>query len=428
MPQTERSQAGGGTPRWRAARRDGGRRGGRRRGGRLAAAPSRRGRAGRGRRERLFRARRGRAGRDYRSGQRLLFVGGARRPGRAAGAAGRAGRPAPARRALERAGERPVLGGAAAAAGLVVALSVGHAALRRRGARARGRRRPLDPGPRRLARRLGKANGISAAIAAGVGSGPLALIRRFGRPLVDPGQRRAGRSRRRLHVARAGGAGPALQRVREAAAGQGRDRTCSNSASRPDVEIGEVYSVDASRRSTALNAYVGGLGPTKRVVLYDNLLDEARPGRAPLGGRPRARPRGRTGHPARPAVRGDRRAARAAVRLAARRGARAPRGRRARAADLAARAGDRAGGDLVRDRRRRQPALAGGRGEGRHLRAGADRRPAGADRAAAAAGRDQPLRPRPARGWSASCSEPIRRRWSGSGRRWQPCGHGPGRP
>jgi STE24 endopeptidase len=39
------------------------------------------------------------------------------------------------------------------------------------------------------------------------------------------------------------------------------------------VEIGEVYEVDASRRSTALNAYVSGLGPTKRVVVYDNLLE-----------------------------------------------------------------------------------------------------------------------------------------------------------
>jgi STE24 endopeptidase len=31
--------------------------------------------------------------------------------------------------------------------------------------------------------------------------------------------------------------------------------------------------VDASRRTTGINAYVGGLGPTKRVVLYDNLLE-----------------------------------------------------------------------------------------------------------------------------------------------------------
>jgi len=39
------------------------------------------------------------------------------------------------------------------------------------------------------------------------------------------------------------------------------------------VTVGEVYSVDASRRTTAANAYVTGLGPTKRVVLYDTLLD-----------------------------------------------------------------------------------------------------------------------------------------------------------
>ncbi len=39
------------------------------------------------------------------------------------------------------------------------------------------------------------------------------------------------------------------------------------------VKVGEVYSVDASRRTTAANAYVNGLGPTKRVVLFDTLLD-----------------------------------------------------------------------------------------------------------------------------------------------------------
>jgi STE24 endopeptidase len=39
------------------------------------------------------------------------------------------------------------------------------------------------------------------------------------------------------------------------------------------VEVGEVYAVDASRRTSAANAYVTGLGPTKRVVLYDTLLD-----------------------------------------------------------------------------------------------------------------------------------------------------------
>ena len=44
-------------------------------------------------------------------------------------------------------------------------------------------------------------------------------------------------------------------------------------AERAGVDIGDVYSVDASRRSTAANAYVAGLGKTKRVVLYDTLLD-----------------------------------------------------------------------------------------------------------------------------------------------------------
>jgi STE24 endopeptidase len=39
------------------------------------------------------------------------------------------------------------------------------------------------------------------------------------------------------------------------------------------VRVGEIYSVDASRRTTAANAYVTGLGPTKRIVLFDTLLD-----------------------------------------------------------------------------------------------------------------------------------------------------------
>jgi STE24 endopeptidase len=48
-------------------------------------------------------------------------------------------------------------------------------------------------------------------------------------------------------------------------------------ARRADVRVGEVYMVDASRRTTAANAYVTGLGPTKRVVLYDTLLRDFAP-------------------------------------------------------------------------------------------------------------------------------------------------------
>ena len=40
------------------------------------------------------------------------------------------------------------------------------------------------------------------------------------------------------------------------------------------MDVGEVYRIDASRRTSAANAYVIGLGHSKRVVLYDNLIDE----------------------------------------------------------------------------------------------------------------------------------------------------------
>lgn len=44
-------------------------------------------------------------------------------------------------------------------------------------------------------------------------------------------------------------------------------------AEQASVDVGEVYVMDASRRTTAANAYVTGLGSTKRVVIYDNLLN-----------------------------------------------------------------------------------------------------------------------------------------------------------
>jgi STE24 endopeptidase len=45
-------------------------------------------------------------------------------------------------------------------------------------------------------------------------------------------------------------------------------------ARRAGVDVGEVYEMDASRRTTAANAYVTGLGHTKRVVLYDTLVED----------------------------------------------------------------------------------------------------------------------------------------------------------
>jgi STE24 endopeptidase len=48
-------------------------------------------------------------------------------------------------------------------------------------------------------------------------------------------------------------------------------------ARKAGVDVGEVFEVDASRRTTAANAYVNGIGHTKRVVLYDTLLKDFTP-------------------------------------------------------------------------------------------------------------------------------------------------------
>ncbi|MDE0776767.1 MAG: M48 family metalloprotease [Nocardioides sp.] len=45
-------------------------------------------------------------------------------------------------------------------------------------------------------------------------------------------------------------------------------------ADRMDVNVDDVLVADASRRTTTINAYVSGFGPTRRVVVYDNLVDD----------------------------------------------------------------------------------------------------------------------------------------------------------
>lgn len=45
-------------------------------------------------------------------------------------------------------------------------------------------------------------------------------------------------------------------------------------ADREGVPVDDVLVADASRRTTTLNAYVSGFGSTRRVVLYDNLVDD----------------------------------------------------------------------------------------------------------------------------------------------------------
>jgi STE24 endopeptidase len=48
-------------------------------------------------------------------------------------------------------------------------------------------------------------------------------------------------------------------------------------AANDGVPVRDVLVADASRRTTALNAYVSGLGPTRRIVVYDTLLRDAPP-------------------------------------------------------------------------------------------------------------------------------------------------------
>jgi STE24 endopeptidase len=48
-------------------------------------------------------------------------------------------------------------------------------------------------------------------------------------------------------------------------------------AERDGVPVRDVLVADASRRTKAVNAYVSGFGPTRRIVVYDTMLTEATP-------------------------------------------------------------------------------------------------------------------------------------------------------
>ncbi|GGL20435.1 M48 family metallopeptidase [Mangrovihabitans endophyticus] len=48
-------------------------------------------------------------------------------------------------------------------------------------------------------------------------------------------------------------------------------------AAQDGVPVSDVLVADASRRTRAVNAYVSGFGPTRRIVVYDTMLDQASP-------------------------------------------------------------------------------------------------------------------------------------------------------
>jgi STE24 endopeptidase len=175
-------------------------------------------------------------------------------------------------RALRRSWSAHGAGGAAIGAGLSLALSVPTLPLR-----AVSRRRAMDVGLDTQswgawAGDVAKAGAIQTAFLAGGGAAVVAVMRRFPRAWWAP----LGVGSVALGTGLAALApvvlDPIFNDFEPLPEGQTRSDVLAL-ARDAGVSVGEVYSVDASRRTTAANAYVTGLGPTKRVVLFDTLLD-----------------------------------------------------------------------------------------------------------------------------------------------------------
>ncbi len=179
----------------------------------------------------------------------------------------------PPRRLLGRLGARPLLGGAAVGAGISLLLVVTGLPIR-----AWMRQRSLDVGLSTQAWSdwavdVVKGAGIGAVTAAVGGLVAVALVRRFPRNWWAPGA---------VLVIAYGVVtiwlypiviDPVFNKFDKLKPGQLRSDVLEL-ADRAGVDVGEVYRIDASRRTSAANAYVIGLGHSKRVVLYDNLIDE----------------------------------------------------------------------------------------------------------------------------------------------------------
>jgi STE24 endopeptidase len=178
----------------------------------------------------------------------------------------------PPRRLLGRLEARPLLGGAAAGAGISLLLVVTDLPIR-----AWMRERSLDVG---LATQswpdwavdVVKSAGIGAVTAGIGGLAAMALVRRFPRSWWAPSA---------VLVIAYGVVtiwlypiliDPLFNKFEKLPPGQLRSDVMQL-AHRAGVDVGEVYRVDASRRTSAANAYVIGLGHSKRVVLYDNLIE-----------------------------------------------------------------------------------------------------------------------------------------------------------
>ncbi len=181
-------------------------------------------------------------------------------------------RPPPALRRTWSGGWGPITGGAATAAGLSLALSVPTLPLR-----AVSRRRAVAIGLDTQSwgawgGDVVKASAIQTVFAAGAGAAVIAGTRRFPRQWWAPMGVGAVVFGAGLAALAPVVLDPIFNAFTPLPEGELRSDVLTL-ARDAGVSVGEVFSVDASRRTTAANAYVTGLGPTKRVVLFDTLLD-----------------------------------------------------------------------------------------------------------------------------------------------------------
>jgi STE24 endopeptidase len=187
-------------------------------------------------------------------------------------------RPPPrVRRALERAERRPLLGAAAVGASVAVAVTVVELPLsvwaHERAVEAGLSTQSLGP----WLADVGRTTAISAMLAAIGALLALALIRRAPRNWWAPGAVLVVAAATLMLYVQPVLIAPLFNDFERLPDGALRSEVLGL-AERANVDVGEVYRVDASRRTSAINAYVGGLGHTKRVVLYDNLIDDFPPG------------------------------------------------------------------------------------------------------------------------------------------------------
>ncbi len=221
--------------------------------------------------ERFFEPERLEVAREYRTEQRTLFlVRLGLQTGLLLGFA--LGWPRLGRRALDALGRRPILGGALAGAGISLALALialPPAVLAHENAVDVGisTQSFLDwLGDR------GKAIGIAALLAAAGAALLLGIQRRLRSAWWAPAAGMIVVYAVVVSWLAPVVLAPLFNRFDELPPGEARDSVVEL-GERAGVDVGEVLVVDASRRVTSLNAYVGGIGPTKRVVLFDNLLD-----------------------------------------------------------------------------------------------------------------------------------------------------------